>query len=121
MPVPPRTLDCPTCGYRPVSSHEVAQHREELATVWLFTDPATPGRLVERWHCARCQPHQVAMVMCRLCGTTVMLGGDLAAAMTGAVLPELGRRWLTNHGWHQHPGDWECGQHPARQRQLLSS
>jgi hypothetical protein len=48
MPKPPRALDCPTCGYHPTSTHEVAQHREELDTVWLFTDADQPGHLVER-------------------------------------------------------------------------
>jgi hypothetical protein len=66
-------------GYHPTSTHEVAQHREELDTVWLFTDADQTGHLVERWHRSGCQPHQVEIIMCRLCGTTVMLGGDLAA------------------------------------------
>jgi ribosomal protein S27AE len=59
-------LDCPTCGYLTSSNHKVAQHREELETVWLFADPDPDhgDRLIERWHCSRCQPRQVEMVMC---------------------------------------------------------
>jgi DNA invertase Pin-like site-specific DNA recombinase len=112
MPAPPRAPGCPTCGYHPSSNHELAQHREELETVWLFADPDHGDRLVERWHCSRCQPHQVAMVMCARCGTTVMLGGPLSVeASQGGQLPELAGRWLTTHGWRQDAGNWACGSH----------
>jgi hypothetical protein len=79
MPTPPRSLDCPTCGYRPSNTHEVALHREELETVWLFADPDHPECLVERWHCSQCQPHQAEMGMCDVRSVTVMLGGDLVS------------------------------------------
>jgi DNA invertase Pin-like site-specific DNA recombinase len=119
MPDPPRSLDCPTCGYHPTSTHEVAQHREELDTVWLFTDAARPGYLVERWHCSRCQPHQVEIIMCGRCGITVMLGGGLAAQADQPLrVPQPVQRWLTDRGWHHYPSTWECGQHSARQLPL---
>jgi hypothetical protein len=57
--------------------------------------------------------------MCRLCGTTMMLAGDLAAEANQLPrLPEPVQRWLTNRGWHQYPSTRECGQHPARQQPL---
>ena len=56
MPAPPRALDCPTCRYHPSSNHQIAQHRE-VETVWLFADPDHGDRLIQRWHCSRCQAH----------------------------------------------------------------
>jgi hypothetical protein len=112
MPNPPRSLDCPTCGYPPSSIHEVAQHREELETVWLFSDPDQLGRVVERWHCSQYQPHQVEMVMCGQCGATVMLGGDLAAGADQTLsLREPAARWLIDRGWSRQSRRWECGSH----------
>jgi DNA invertase Pin-like site-specific DNA recombinase len=64
MPVAPKSPACPTCGNRPADAREFQRHREGLETVWLLHDPDQPGRLVERWHCERCQPHQVEIVMC---------------------------------------------------------
>jgi DNA invertase Pin-like site-specific DNA recombinase len=116
MPVAPKSPACPTCGHRPADARELQLHREGLETVWLVHDPDQPGRLVERWHCERCQPHQVEIVMCGLCGNTVMLGGDLAVAAKDQSfqLPDLAMRWLTDHGWIQRTSSWYCGNHPVR-------
>jgi DNA invertase Pin-like site-specific DNA recombinase len=116
MPTAPKSPAYPTCGNRPADARELQLHREGLETVWLFHDPDLPGRLVERWHCERCQPHQVEIVMCGLCGNTVMLGGDLAAGSDdhSFQLPELAVRWLSGHGWIQRPSSWYCGSHTDR-------
>ena len=116
MPTAPKSLACPTCGNRPADARELQLHREGLETVWLLHDPDQPGRLVERWHCERCQPHQVEIVMCGLCGNTVMLGGDLATGSydQSSQLPELAVQWLTGHGWIQRPSSWYCGNHTTR-------
>jgi DNA invertase Pin-like site-specific DNA recombinase len=102
-------LACPSCGHRPTSRHELAQHREDLDTVWLLSDPDDPAELVERRHCSRCQPHQVEIVMCPLCSTAVMLGGELAER-GGHGLAEVAVHWLTARGWRQHADRvWMCG------------
>ena len=116
MPAATRSPACPTCGNRPADARELQLHREGLETVWLLHDPDQPGRLIERWHCERCQPHQVEIVMCGLCGNTVMLGADLATGSDDQSfqLPELAVQWLTGHGWIQRPSSWYCGSHANR-------
>jgi hypothetical protein len=60
--------------------------------------------------------HQVEIVMCGLCGNTVMLGGDLATGSDDQSfqLPELAVQWLTGHGWIQRTSSWYCGSHANR-------
>jgi DNA invertase Pin-like site-specific DNA recombinase len=101
---------CPTCGYRPIDSRELELHRDGLATVWLTLDPDDPGRIVERRHCERCQPHRARIVMCGLFDTTVMLGDDLSVPEP-SPLPPPAVQWLTTNGWKQHRGDWYCDNH----------
>jgi hypothetical protein len=116
MPTAPKSAACPTCGNRPADARELQLPREGLETVWLFHDPDQPGRLVERWHCERCQPHQVEIVMCGLCGNTVVLGGDLATGSDdqSSQLRDLAVQWLAGHGWIQRPSSWYCGSHTDR-------
>jgi DNA invertase Pin-like site-specific DNA recombinase len=107
-------LACPSCGHQPTSQHELAQHREDLDTPWLLPHPDDPAGLVERRHCSRCQPHEAEIVMCPLCSTTVMLGGELAER-GGHGLADVAAQWLTARGWRQHAGDaWTCGGHSGR-------
>ncbi|HZX08855.1 helix-turn-helix domain-containing protein [Kribbella sp.] len=92
MPKPPRAAACPTCGHRPANKHELQLHREGLETVWLLPDPTGPAAaVIERWHCERCQPHQARIIMCDLCGSTVMLGNALAE---GHAVPDAAALWL---------------------------
>ena len=85
-------------------------HRDDLATSWLILNPDEPGRIIERRHCERCQPHQARIIMCGLFDTTVMLGDDLAVAEP-SPLPQPAVQWLTANGWRQHSGDWYCAHH----------
>jgi DNA invertase Pin-like site-specific DNA recombinase len=101
---------CPTCDYRPTDSRELELHRDGLATIWLTLDPDHPGRIIERRHCERCQPHRARIVMCRLFDTTVMLGDDLAVPEP-SPLPQPAVQWLTTNAWRQHGGDWYCHNH----------
>ncbi|MFI6833794.1 recombinase family protein [Kribbella sp. NPDC050241] len=110
MPAPPTSPACPTCGHRPSSGHELQLHREGLETVWLVPDAAQPDVVVERWHCERCQSHQARIIMCSLCGSTVMLGDELAAA-GGEPIPDPAVLWLAGHGWIQHADSWLCRDH----------
>jgi transposase-like protein len=110
-PVPTgRGPACPTCNYRPTDSRELELHRDGLATIWLTLDPHAAGRIVERRHCERCQPHRARIVMCGLFDTTVMLGDDLAVPEP-SPLPQQAVQWLTTNAWRQHGGDWYCGTH----------
>jgi hypothetical protein len=59
-----RNPACPNCDYRPTDSRELELHRDGLATIWLTLDPDHPGRIIERRHCERCQPHRARIVMC---------------------------------------------------------
>jgi hypothetical protein len=80
--------------------------------VWLFADSDQPGRLVERWHCSRCQPHQVEIIMCGSCGSTVMLGGDLAAQADQLLGPARARPALA-HRSRLAPAPQHLGMRPA--------
>ena len=101
---------CPTCDYRPTHSRELELHRDGLATIWLTLDPDHPGRVIERRHCERCQPHRARIVMCGLFDTTVMLGDDLAVPEP-SPLPRPAAQWLTTNAWKQHGDGWYCGKH----------
>ncbi|WP_329484180.1 hypothetical protein OG555_18685 [Kribbella sp. NBC_01484] len=106
---------CPTCDYRPTDSRELELHRDGLATIWLTLDPDHAGRILERRHCERCQPHRARIVMCGLFDTTVMLGDDLAVPEP-SPLPQLAVHWLTTNAWQQHRGDWYCDNHAEARR-----
>jgi hypothetical protein len=111
MPGPLKSAACPTCGHRPSSKHELQLHREGLETVWLLPDPVQPGAaVIERWYCERCQPHQARIIMCGLCSSTVMLGGQLA---NGELehLPAAAVLWLASRGWIRAADQWTCGDH----------
>jgi len=101
---------CPTCDYRPTDSRELELHRDGLATIWLTLDPDHPGRVIERRHCERCQPHRARIVMCGQFDTSVMLDDD-PAVPEPAPLPQPAVQWLTTNAWEQHDGDWYCGKH----------
>ncbi|TCC33920.1 recombinase family protein [Kribbella capetownensis] len=111
VPTPPHARACPTCRHRPSSKHELQLHREGLETVWLLPDPAQPATaVVERWHCERCQPHQARIIMCDMCGSTVMLGGELAA-VDAKYESDAVVLWLAGRGWTRRGEHWMCGQH----------
>lgn len=80
---------------------------------WLYPDPRDPGRVLERRHCAGCQPHElVAGVECALCADGPMLAGELAARESGLAGPVLA--WLEGHGWTDRRGLGPvCPRHPA--------
>ena len=105
VPGPPqrrrRGEPCPACGHEPVDASSLWSQRQDLTVTWLEPDPARPGEIVERRHCAKCQPRQqVASADCIRCGDGPILVGDLADEYTElGVLPEPVGRWLTAHGW----------------------
>lgn len=102
-----RAACCPTCGNEPVEARGRFQQRQDLAIVWLYTDPDQPGAVIEQRHCAGCQPHHhVATIVCPLCGDGPMVAGDLADLMPDPANPPAAvRGWLTGHGWHDATGD----------------
>jgi hypothetical protein len=128
-----RASACPTCGNEPVSAGERWRQRQDLAITWLYPDPASELRVVERVHCSACQPHQrVATVVCELCGDGPLLAGDLAAAVTDDRPPALVRTWLAENGWqvsprllcpdHSHPpGEHGSGEHSGAAASYSSS
>lgn len=110
-----RAARCPTCGNEPVDARARFQQRQDLAIVWLYPDPLRPGTVVEKRHCAHCQPHQrFQTIVCPLCGDGPMVAGDLAEAMPdpdSPPAPVLG--WLAEHGWREDPDDGRvCAEHP---------
>jgi DNA invertase Pin-like site-specific DNA recombinase len=109
-----RASRCPSCGNEPMEAQDRWQQRQDLAIVWLYADPDHPGDVVEKNHCAHCQPHQhFATIVCPLCGDGPMLAGDLADLTSDpAKPPEPVRQWLGQQGWHDDPDDGRvCGQH----------
>ena len=109
--VPPRdergTLDCPTCGHRPVTRDEAIPHRDDLATTWLQLDEHR-HQVREQHHCARCQPHDhVLVISCSRCGDgPLVTGTDPASAQP----PQPILDWLEHHGWTTTP-ELICGNH----------
>lgn len=103
---------CPSCGNEPAQARERMRHRQDLAMTWLYPDPHDPGRVLERRHCAACQPHDlVAGVECALCADGPMLAGLLAER--GADADPV-RSWLATHGWRNRPGlGLVCARHPV--------
>ena len=98
-------LECPTCGYRPETPREMIPHLDDLDTVWLHLDP--DGRVRERRHCARCQPHeQVVAVSCTRCGVGPLVSGlDAEGELPAAIV-----RWLEDRGWSTGTNP-VCGHH----------
>lgn len=107
-----RALACPTCGHEPVDVQARRRQRQDLEITWLSPDPASQLRVIERVHCASCQPHQqVATVLCQLCGSGPLLAGDLADAASDELPPAVVRTWLTQTGWQITPR-LVCPAHP---------
>jgi DNA invertase Pin-like site-specific DNA recombinase len=107
-----RALTCPTCGHEPVDAQTRRRQRQDLEITWLYPDPASQLRVVERVHCWSCQPHQqVATVVCQLCGGGPLLAGELADAATDELPPAVVRTWLTTKGWQISPR-LVCPDHP---------
>lgn len=105
---------CPSCGADAGrGAHARWQQRQDLAITWLSPDPQRPGAVVERHHCAACQPHeQVTVLECPLCGDGPMLAGELARQAESPAEPI--RVWLVEHGWHDDDEqELVCGAHPA--------
>jgi DNA invertase Pin-like site-specific DNA recombinase len=107
-----RALVCPTCAHEPVDAQARRRQRQDLEITWLYPDPASQLRVIERVHCSSCQPHQqVATVLCQLCGGGPLLAGELAAAATDELPPAVVRTWLTKKGWQISPR-LVCPDHP---------
>jgi DNA invertase Pin-like site-specific DNA recombinase len=106
------TAQCPSCGNEPSLARERVRHRQDLEMTWLYPNPHDPGRVLERRHCAACQPHDlVAGVECGLCADGPMLAGWLAER--GADADPV-RAWLAAHGWRDRPGlGLVCARHPV--------
>lgn len=102
-----RASRCPTCGNEPRGARARFRQRQDLAIVWLYPDPDRPGAVIQRHHCAQCQPHRHCQtVVCPLCADGPIIAGDLADLMSDErPPPEPVRRWLAEHGWHNDPDD----------------
>ncbi|RBM22444.1 recombinase [Prauserella sp. PE36] len=105
---------CPSCGAEAGrGARDRWQQRQDLAITWLYPDPQRPGAVVERRHCAACQPHkQVTVLECPRCRDGPMLAGELAQQADPPAEPV--RAWLTEHGWHEDERGLVCGAHPVR-------
>jgi hypothetical protein len=105
-----------TCGHRPLSLRDLHRHRQDLLEPWLYLDPDTPGEVVERHHCARCQPHEsVSALACAVCGDGPLLAGELADQMRNErTPPKPARRWLDQRGWREDTRlGLVCNTHPS--------
>ncbi|MDT2006878.1 hypothetical protein FXW78_24070 [Rhodococcus opacus] len=94
----------PTCGNEPADASSLWSQRQDLTISWLEADPTRPGEIIEVRYCTKCQPHQhISYVDCALCDNGPILAGDLADELTELdQVPEPVRRWLLDHGWHDH-------------------
>lgn len=107
------TLACPTCGHRPTGTGERRRQRLDLAITWLYPHPTRPNRLVERAHCARCQPHQrLATLDCARCGDGPLLVGELSEFGADGLPAAPVRAWLLGRGWRLDPRPL-CPRHPG--------
>ncbi|TWE11113.1 recombinase family protein [Prauserella muralis] len=105
---------CPSCGADAGrSARDRWQQRQDLAITWLYPDPQQPDTVIERHHCAACQPHEhVTVLECPVCGDGPLLAGELAGQTAPPVEPV--RVWLVEHGWHEdHKRGLVCGAHPT--------
>lgn len=105
---------CPSCGADAGrSARDRWQQRQDLAITWLYPDPQQPDTVIERHHCAACQPHEhVTVLECPVCGDGPLLAGELAG-QAGAPADPV-RAWLVEHGWHEdHERGLVCGAHPT--------
>jgi hypothetical protein len=106
---------CPTCGWAPHSGSETERLREELQTVWWSVTTTPPGQVIQTRHCGRCQPHNVYVVACLVCGDGPILAGPLADATRDAdpqQLPTIVVDQLATAGWRRGTGaltlGWVC-------------
>jgi hypothetical protein len=104
---------CPRCGRRPASRAEAWVLREELATVWLVSEPGSAGEPVtgvaDQRFCRACAPTgPVSEIACVVCTDGPLLTGPL---VTGAG-EELIGFWLSARGWRRGPIErdraWLC-------------
>jgi hypothetical protein len=65
-------------------------------------------------HCYRCQPHEVYVVACLVCGDGPILAGELAAQALDSTtgLPQMVLDELARHGWRPagNAAGWVCCQ-----------
>jgi len=102
---------CPSCGHEPTTRADAAQLRGDLAVLWLYPDPDTPGAVVEGRHCRACHPRgRVVNVECVRCGDGPIITGVLAEDSTAGSVSYPARRWLAATGWTTAP-DLVCPQH----------
>jgi len=99
-----RHLVCPTCGSRAQLCPRPGSATQDLEITWLYPDPASQLRVVERVHCSSCHPtSRSPTVVCQLCGGGPLLAGELADAATDELPPAVVRTWLTTKGWQISP------------------
>ncbi|GAB2451939.1 hypothetical protein GCM10027262_76410 [Nocardia tengchongensis] len=109
-------VPCPTCGNRPTEAYAAQQQTQDLTISWLEPDPDQVGAVIERRHCAACQPGgQIAAADCGLCDNGPILVGDLAAELIEwHTVAEPVRSWLLEAGWRAHPRHGLiCADHPT--------
>lgn len=111
---------CPTCRTIPADDAGAARMREELRTAWWSISDQDPGRIEVTRHCGHCQPHNVYILVCMVCGDGPILAGQLAQTIKDsypARLPPAVVIELTRTGWrHAVPNlalGWVCGQPTA--------
>lgn len=99
-----RTAPCPTCGNEPADASSLWSQRQDLTINWLEADPTRPGEIIDVRHCTKCQPNQnISSADCAMCDNGPILVGDLADELIELdQVPEPVRRWLLDHGWHDH-------------------
>jgi hypothetical protein len=98
-----RASTYPTCGNELASVGERWRQRQDLAITWLYPYPdhTSPPQLVERVHCAACQPHQqVATVVCEPCGE----GPRCWQATSPRPSPMTTHRPWSGRGWPRTDG-----------------
>lgn len=106
---------CPSCRRQPHTSAEADQLREDLQTVWWSTALDNPAQIVATRHCSRCQPHEVYVVACLMCGDGPILAGQLAKLTLDSDpqrLPPVVVDQMTATGWRWGSGHrisgWVC-------------
>jgi len=120
LAIPADRLACTTCGHRPLSLRDLHRYRQDLLEPWLYLDQDRPGEVVERHHCARCQPHDSASALaCAVCGDGPLLAGELADQVRNErTPPNLARRagWTSTAGARTHASAWSAAHTPELTR-----